>query len=497
MNPIALIFFLICAVALLLVPRKWASAVLLVGCTYMTLGQGIQLLSISLPIYRMMLLVGLLRVITKGEYLVGGLNTIDKIMLVWGGWVVFAGFFHDQERYSVIYSCGSVFNLTLIYFLLRIWCTDLGEVRDVIRIVAVILVPLAAEMVLERITGKNLFSIFGGVSENVQFRSGKFRAQGPFLHAILAGTVGATCIPLFVGILARDRFFAIIGIVAGLVMTVASASSGPIMSLIFGIGALLLWHFRSHMKEIRIGVIVGYLVLMVVMKQPPYYLMGRIDISGGSTGWHRANLIEMTFKHLSEWWLFGTDITRHWMPAQGIAMDPLHTDVTNYFIGIGILGGLPAMLLILGMMGVAFKWVGRILTLWSEKSPEEAFMIWCFGACLFSHVVTGVSVAYFDQSIVYFWLVVAVISSLHSIAVIESNQAPLIVDDDIGNLEKQFESIFRPEAACSNVQWRREHRARMATGIDPYLTNNHSRTKGSGDPSHKADDLSSPRFGAD
>ena len=274
-------------------------------------------------------------------------------------------------------------------------------------------------------------------------------------------------------------------------MTVTSASSGPIMSLLIGIGALLLWNLRSYMEKIRIGVIVGYLILMVVMKQPPYYLISRIDISGGSTGWHRANLIEMTIKHLPEWWLFGTDITRHWMPAQGIAMDPQHTDITNYFIGIGILGGLPAMLLILAMMGVAFKWVGRILTIWTAKGSEESFMIWCFGSCLFSHVATGISVAYFDQSIVYFWLVVAVISSIHSITVLESNQVSLTEDDDIGSLDKQNGLVTSPETECSNVRWTREHRERTVAGLDSQLARNGIKTDGCGDSRHSLDNLSS------
>jgi hypothetical protein len=193
MNPISLVFFLACALALFTLPRKWAPAALLVGCTYMTLGQGIEIASINLPIYRMMLLVGLIRVMFKNERIVGGLNTIDKLVIAWSLWSIFAGFFHDQERYSVIYFCGGVFNVASIYFLIRILCNDIQEVQGVIAIVAVILVPIAIEMMLEKASGKNLFSFLGGVPENVYVREGKLRAQGhscwycrshfyPFVH---------------------------------------------------------------------------------------------------------------------------------------------------------------------------------------------------------------------------------------------------------------------------------------------------------------------------
>lgn len=434
MNPISIMVFAVCAVALLTVPRKWAPAALLAGSIYMTLGQGIELLSINLPVYRMMLLVGLTRVIIRREILPGGLNSIDKLVIGWGIWVIFASFFHDQERYGFIFACGNVFNLAVIYFLIRIWCTDLDEVRDIIVFVAFLLVPIAAEMLMEKATGKNLFSVLGGVPENVMIREGKLRAQGPFLHAILAGTVGATCIPLFIGLLSSHRISAVTGIVAGVVMTFTSASSGPVMSLLFGLGAVLLWRFRNHLPKFRIAAVLTYLLLMVVMKQPPYYLISRIDISGGSTGWHRSFLIEQTFKHLSEWWLFGTDVTRHWMPMQGIANDPQHTDITNYYIGFGVLGGLPSMLAIISVLLIAFSWVGKIMDSWRDDSPERNFMIYCFGAALFSHAATSISVAYFDQSMLFFWLTVAVISSIYSINGLRSEEAsgPETAENSIG-----------------------------------------------------------------
>ena len=152
------------------------------------------------------------------------------------------------------------------------------------------------------------------------------------------------------------------------------------------------------------------------MEKPPYYLISRIDISGGSTGWHRAFLIEQTFAYFSEWWLFGTDETRHWMPSQGIANDPHHTDITNYYIGFGVSGGFLAMILVLWMLVKAFAWVSRIYDLSVARKVDSGFMIWCFGSCLFSHAVTGLSVAYFDQSMLYFWLSIAAISSIYSIS---------------------------------------------------------------------------------
>lgn len=414
MNPLAAIFFVICAIALISVPRKWAPVALLVGCCYMTMGQGVEVGPISLPIYRMLLLVGLVRVMVKGERLSGDFNTIDKLILWWAAWIVFAGFFHEGGPGSgPIYAAGYAFNLIAVYFLIRIWCTNLTDVTGIIVVTAFLLAPIAAEMVVEKIVKINQFSIFGGVPHDVVIREGKYRAQGPFRHPILAGTVGAVCLPLFMGIWNKNRIAGSVGLASGIFMTLASASSGPVMSAMAGIGAVIMWKFRNLTRLARFSAVVAYFALAIVTGEPGYYVMKRIDISGGSTGYHRARLIESAIDHLDEWWLFGTDFTRHWM-ATGVSFSPNHADITNYYLVFGVTGGLVAMFLVIAILIIAFRWVGIVYRERFDAAPSDSFMIWCLGAGLFAHATTSVSVSYFDQSLVFFWMNVAIISSMYS-----------------------------------------------------------------------------------
>jgi hypothetical protein len=416
MNPLALAFFVVVAGLLWVVPRKWALAPFLAGCCLITLGQGIEIGPATLPIFRMLILIGFCRAMVRGESMVGGINGVDKILFGWAAWYLFASFFHDWEiGFGPVYTCGQIFNLLGFYLLARAWVSNLEDTFGVIRITALLLVPIAAEMLFEKATGRNLFSFFGGVSETVLLREGRLRAQGPFMHPILAGTVGATCLPWFVGIMREHRAIALTGMTAGSVMVFASASSGPIMSLMFAGFALVAWKFRHLTGAMRRAALLTYILLMFLMARPPYYLISKIDLSGGSTGWHRSFLIDTTIAHFGEWWLFGTDHTRHWMPDQGTAMSPTHTDITNYYIGFGVAGGFLAMLLILAAVAKSFAWVGVIYRSMLPDRPNDAFMIWCFGAALFSHLGTGISVAYFDQSVVFYWLNVAVISSVYSV----------------------------------------------------------------------------------
>lgn len=415
MNPFAIALFLILGAMLWSVPKKLALTPFLAGCCLLPSGQGLDLGFINQPIFRWLLLIGICRVILKGERLPTPLNAVDKLMIFWAAWYFFASMFHDWKLDAgPVYVAGVIYNLLGFYFLVRIWCCNLDDTTEIIKIIALLLVPISLEMLFEKGTGKNLFSYFGGVPENVLMREGRLRAQGPFLHPILAGTVGATCIPLFVGILRESRMIAMIGLAAGCIMVFASSSSGPIMSLMAAVFALMVWNIKEYTKAMRIGAVILYVLLMLLMERPPYYLISKIDLSGGSTGWHRSFLIDQTIHYFSEWWIFGTDHTKHWMPLQGTAASPTHTDITNYYISFAVGGGLPALLLILCVLRKSFAWVGKIQVEIFEKRPDNSFMIWCFGSALFAHAVTSISVAYFDQSVVFLWLNVAVISSMYS-----------------------------------------------------------------------------------
>lgn len=387
----------------------------------MTTGQGVEIGPISLPVYRLVLAAGLFRVILRRENTAGQINAIDKLVVAWAVWMVFASFFHEWKPGSgPVFAAGFVFNVTLMYFLTRVWCGDIEELIGVLRMMAWALTPVALAMLLEHTLERNVFGMFGGVPEGVYVRDGSIRAQGPFAHPILAGTVGAVCFPLMIGIFRRHRISSMVGLSACIVIVIASHSSGPMMSFFIGVFATLLWIRRSWLRHLRWAAIGAYLLAEVLMTRPAYYLMADIDLTGSSTGWHRAKLIHSAFQHLSEWWAFGTDYTAHWI---AYSLDGAHTDITNYYIYIGVIGGLPAMLLLIATMWRAFAWVGESVRNVPAALREQQFVIWCLGAGLFAHAATSLAVAYFDQSMMFFWLNVGIISSTFSIVFLPANRS--------------------------------------------------------------------------
>lgn len=411
MTFLALLFLLATTVAILTVPRAWAPVPLLAGACYMTLGQGVEVSGLNFPIIRLLLLAGVVRVLMRGERPAGGLIALDKLFLVWGAWLIVVSAFHENPAATLENHAGRVYNALSVYFLIRCFCQDEQDIYRLVRISAWILAPVAAEMILEQLTGRNLFAMFGGVQEEPAVRGGRIRSQGPFGHAVLAGTVGAVCIPMLVGLWRRYPVSAKVGLASCVVMVFTSSSSGPVMSFLVSLLALVLWRWRYWTREIRIAAFVGYLLLELVMKAPAYYLIARIDLTGSSASYHRAVLIDMALRHLGEWWFSGTDYTRHWL-AYGVDWSEDHVDITNHYLAQGIRGGLPGMLLFISLIWCGFRYIGQAAQNLRGWDPKREFFAWTVGAGLFAHAASCVSVAYFDQSIVFLYLTLAMTACL-------------------------------------------------------------------------------------
>jgi hypothetical protein len=292
-------------------------------------------------------------------------------------------------------------------------------------------------MLIEKLTGRNYFADLGGVFAQASFRHGRFRAQGPFAHAILAGTVGAMCFPMALYLWKAYRKFALIGLAASGAVVFSSGSSGPVMMVFATLFAMALWKVRKLMRAILWLALIAVLALDVVMNDPVYFLMARIDITGGSTGWHRAALIQSALNHLNEWWFAGTDFTRHWMPT-GIHANAVHTDITNHILQMGVWAGLPLVFLFLGTVAAAFSIVRRALSANYNAPMEQQFLIWTLGAILFGHVTNFFSISYFDQSVVYYYMLLACIASYHAKVLVTSPE-PLAAAEagDAPNLNEQ------------------------------------------------------------
>lgn len=413
MNYGPLILLGVNAVALLAVPRRWAPLPFIMTACYLSIGQAVEIGPFTFTAIRILILVGVLRVVLRGERLTGGLNGLDWWIVLWAIWAALSGVFHENPNDTLINRLGLVYNTLGIYLLLRVFCSSVEDVTGLSKATAILLVPVALEMLYEAAGFPSLFYLLEGTPRAVYIREERIRAVGPFVHPILAGTVGAVCLPLMLGIWKRRPLAARAGSIACILMVVSSASSGPLFSAVASAAALLMWRNRYRMQSVRWLALGAYLSLALAMKAPVYYLIARIDFVDGSTGYHRALLIESAIAYLGDWWMAGTDYTRHWAPSPGF--NPQHTDITNQYLSMGVMGGLPLMLLFIAGLVKAFSLVGERLREQTGPLQQNQFMLWGLGSALFAHAITFLSVSYFDQSFVFLYLTLAAIGSARTV----------------------------------------------------------------------------------
>jgi hypothetical protein len=414
LTPGSLIFTLCLGFLMLLLPRRYALVPMLISGCYMTLGQALIIGGLHFYLIRIIILFGLIRIFFRREIFSIKLTSIDKVLIAWLMASSFLYVLFGGSNVEITERLGRTYNTLGIYFCVRALVRSMDDIVLIVRMLGIILIPLAFLFAVEHATGKDPFSMWGGVPLLSEVRNGRIRCQGPFRNSILAGTFGATTLPLFVGLWAqsvRNRRLAGGAILASTVIVASASASGPAIAFLAGIVGLICWFFKSSMRAIRWGIVVLLLALQIFMKAPIWFLISKLsDIVGGG-GWYRSALIDAAIRHFDEWWLIGTAFTGNWMPT-GIAIDPNNADMVNQFIAEGVNGGLLAMLLFTWLIVKCFKTTGAAVRNEARFTFSERFMIWTLGCTVLSHVASFFSVSYFDQITIFWYLIVGIISTL-------------------------------------------------------------------------------------
>ena len=408
-------------VLMLVLPRRYALLPIIMITCFMTLGQVVVVGSLHFTMMRILVLFGWIRLVFRREFYPLRLNAIDKAVLAW---MIVAITTHSllwQTSEEFVNRLGFGYNVAGMYFLFRFLVRDLNDIRRVFAMTAIVITPLAGAMLFEHVTARNVFAIFGGVRAVTELRGDMLRCQGPFGHPILAGTFGASLLPFFISLWWQGRKYrrlAVLGVLSSAVITATAGSSGPLMAFMIGSFAMALWWFRKYMRLIRWGALLGFTGLALVMKAPVWYLIQRVNIFSGSTGDHRALLIDQFVHHFSDWWLLGTKSTIGWA-------DENMWDITNQYVWEGVNGGLFAMILFILIIVLCFRSVGRtVQRLPATNGGAQRRLVWALGAALFAHVASFISISYFDQNVVNWYLLLAMIAA----AAVIRKPAPAVVD---------------------------------------------------------------------
>lgn len=407
LHPLAALGVMVCAVWILWAKRTSVPIPVLLAICFISPAQRVVVGGLDFSLIRVLVLVGALRVLYRREYKGLKWNVLDALACLWAlsGALIYTLQYGTVAAF--VYKCGVALESLGMYFLFRVWIRDWDDTVRFAGYVARISIPVAVALLIERSTGRNVFAVFGGVPAITAVREGKLRAQGAFSHAILAGTFWAVLWPLVATLWWRTgyRIFAVIGTMSICAIIVACASSTPIGVLGAAVSAMFVWRVRRNIRAMCVALGAVLVVAHIVMDAPVWHLFARIDLVGGSTGWHRYLLIDNAIKHFGEWALLGVQSTRHWGHSQ--------QDVTNQYIIEGVRGGVLTMLLFVGMIVVAFISIGEMLAqACRDRRLADERVSFALGVCLFANCVAFFGVSYFGQIVVIWHGLLGIVSSL-------------------------------------------------------------------------------------
>lgn len=421
LSPVALGLMLLAVLLIFSLRRRYVVIPILVTSFFIPMGQQLVVGGLHFYVSRLLILAAWIRILANGWLKDYCLSVIDRAIIFWGvaDAIAFIALWREPE--ALINRLGFLYNLLGFYFLFRLLFRNSKDIDRTVKTLAIICLPLALAMIHEKMTSRNLFWVFGGVPEFTAVREGSLRAQGSFAHPILAGTFGAMLLPLFIGLYWQKKSFkwyAFVGIVSALVMVFASSSATPLMAVAAAVIGLSLWPLRKWMRLFRWGLILTLTGLHIVMKAPVWALIARVDVVGGSSGYHRYELVNQFIRHFGDWWLLGVKYTEDW----GFLMH----DVSNQFVGAGTEGGLVGFVLFIWIIVCCFRGLGvarksRVSTL------EDKKRLWSLGTALFVCVVAFFGIAFFDQTSIAWYALLAMIATSSALYQESRAAAPEVV----------------------------------------------------------------------
>jgi hypothetical protein len=408
LSPIVLIAMLIAMVLILVLPRKYVIVPVLVSIILIPLGQQVYLIGVHWLVSRLITLCGLARVAvmkfrSKKDVSAGGFNAVDRAFLGCAICESIGFVLQYMQSQALVNQFGILIDTLGAYCLMRVLIQTEKDIYRALKVLAVLTVLLAVCMVREQRTLNNVFGYLGGIQLVPEVREGKIRSQGSFQHSLTAGTFAAMLLPLFFLLWknGKAKLMAIAGVIGCTVMTMCSNSSTPLLTYVGGILGVLLWPIRKKMRAVRWGIVIGLIALNFVMKAPVWFIIAHIDLTGGSSGYHRAELVDQFIRHFRDWWLIGTKDAANW----GWDM----WDQQNQYVNVGEGGGLAAFVLFITVISRTCGRIGKARKL-VERSRRE-WLLWLLGCALFANLVGFFGVNYFDQAKLGWYMLLAMISA--------------------------------------------------------------------------------------
>ena len=398
-----IIVTIILVILTIALPRRYFLAPYIIAACFLPADQRVLILTLDFTCLRILVVTGALRIFLRGEHNTIQWNKFDKLLLGWAvcGAAVFI--IQQSNTSALIYKCGVLFDIVGLYWLFRQNIRSWSDIKFIVKLFALCAILMTPLVALEWVTGRNPFLFFGRV--HTVIREGSYRCQASFPHSIMLGLFWATLIPVFIGSSKERRWGKLYwaATAASVFIVFSTTSSTPIFTLACTMCLLPLFRYRRYGCQVAWALCGLTVALHMVMKAPVWHLISRINIIGGSTGYHRYKLIDETIEHFSEWALLGTDGTAHW----GYHL----FDITNQYCLEAVRGGLITLSLFVVLLIMAVRVIGRYSL--CSIPRDKQWLTWGICVSILAHCVSFFGVSYFGQIRMLLYLTFAIVGTTY------------------------------------------------------------------------------------
>jgi hypothetical protein len=449
LHPSVAVGMLIAIALILTLPRKKAITPFLLAFFTIPAGQVLVLGGVHFTMLQILVLTVLGRMAafrgsSSEKRFAGGFNAFDKLMVSWTlvALIMFCLQFIDAQAWikglgDLVLSLGG-------YVAVRFLIPDRETVRRALKMLAAVCVIQGACMVSEQFTHENLFRFAGANWPTI--REGHLRSEGA-MGTLYGGPFAGLLIPLFLWLCTerKSRMAAYAGLAGATAMVWASHASTSWMAYFASLFGLGFWPLRRHMRLVRWGLVAVLVGLHLVMHGPVWSLIAKIDLTGGSSSFHRYYLVDNCIRHFGDWWLLGYKNYGQW----GYGM----FDLCNQFVVNALTGGLVTLVLYIMIFKRSFRAIG-IARKRVERNRRQEWLFWCLGSALFANVVAHFGINYMFHLSEYFFILLVFISVTTLEAKQEVRQAKVRMENTPAELE--VASALDGEAACLSLSGPRQ-----------------------------------------
>lgn len=441
LHPLVAVWMLIAIVLMLTLPRKKVVTPFLLIFFTIPFGQVVVLGGIHFTMHQILILTVVGRMVAfrgaSGERLAGGFNTLDRLVVLWSLSSLIVFCLQFMETQALIRGLATLVESLGGYLAARFLIPDREALRRTVKVLAVVCVIQGVCMVSEQFTHQNVFDFAGAHPPTI--REGHIRSEGA-MGNLWGGAFAGISIPLFLWLWAeaKSRLAACAGVVGATAMVFATHASTSWLTLGASLMAIAFWLLRKNMRLVRWGIVATLVGLHLVMHGPVWSLIEKIDLTGGSSNYHRYMLMDNCIRHFSDWWLLGSKHYGDW----GFDM----WDLCNQFVAVALTGGLITLVLFIGIYSRGFGVIGKARKQ-AEGDRVQEWLLWCLGSTLFANVVASLGINYMVQ------LEMGLFSSLACISVATFAAGHVAVRDDDAASELSLASaprtagiIFRSES---------------------------------------------------